>query len=239
MLETLRTLYGLQELDANLFRAREEVRRLPEERARRRKDIDAKIATRDELDQQAHGYATRIKEIEDLTTQQRQRLRKLDGQAQSSRGDAALLAAFQHEMRSLRREIGEAEDEGLQLVESRDEIAARRKVLQDEIDDLETVFAEYAANVERELAEAQKRIDELEAERKQRMGDNLDASVVETYERLLEAREGVAMCRLIDRTCQGCYMEVPPNVKVRLARGGELVQCQSCDRILFLDQQVQ
>ena len=35
------------------------------------------------------------------------------------------------------------------------------------------------------------------------------------------------------RICQGCYMQIPPNLGVQLARGASLVQCPSCDRILY------
>jgi predicted nucleic acid-binding Zn-ribbon protein len=34
--------------------------------------------------------------------------------------------------------------------------------------------------------------------------------------------------------CQGCYVSVPNNIYVRLARCTELVYCPSCGRILYL-----
>lgn len=234
MQETLRILLALQELDTDLYRVREELRRLPAERDKRRGEIKARMVTRDEVGQHMHGFSVRIKEIEDLTTTQRQRLRKLEGEATSSRGDAALLAAFQHEMHTLRREISEAEEEGLGLVEQRDELQVRHDQYSVEIEGLEEVFVEFNGNVEKELAEAGTREQELEAGRRERMGAGVAPDVLSTYERLLQAREGVAMATLEGRSCQGCYMEVPPNTLVRLARGSELVQCSSCDRILHV-----
>ncbi len=236
MQETLRALIGLQDLDADIFRVTEEIRRLPEERARRRAAVDAKIHERDEVDRRMHDMQTRIKEIEDHTTTQRQRQRKLEGEAAASRGDAALLAAYQHEIRTLRRDIGEAEEEGLALVERQDEDRARRDALQAELDELETTYAEYGANVERELANAERRKAELAEQRRNRLSDDLDRNVLALYDRLLAAREGAALALLDGSVCQGCYMSVPPNTFVRLSRGRELVQCPSCDRILYLRQ---
>ncbi|MDP7573134.1 MAG: C4-type zinc ribbon domain-containing protein, partial [Myxococcota bacterium] len=47
------------------------------------------------------------------------------------------------------------------------------------------------------------------------------------------ARDGEAMAVLEGNICQACYMEVMPNLMVRLVRGRDVVQCPSCDRILY------
>ncbi len=39
---------------------------------------------------------------------------------------------------------------------------------------------------------------------------------------------------LVDsQVCQACYMSIPPNMNVQLARGTKVIQCPSCDRILY------
>ena len=58
--------------------------------------------------------------------------------------------------------------------------------------------------------------------------------VLAEYEKLLDAREGQAMAELEGRICLGCYVTVPSNVYVRLARAVDLVICPSCGRILYL-----
>ena len=42
-----------------------------------------------------------------------------------------------------------------------------------------------------------------------------------------------ALAELRDGLCEGCFVNLPKNIVVRLARGMELVQCPSCDRILY------
>lgn len=235
MHEAIRVLRGLQELDATLFSVKDELRRLPLERDRRRAEIESKRITATEIERQMRDLQTRVKEIEDLTTVHRQRIRKLEGEAASSRGDAALHVAFQHEIKSLKREVGEAEDEGLELVERMDAFKAQRGTVDEEIAELERVFAEFNANVEKELGEAQARHDELVAERKQRLGGAVPPDLLSTYDKLVDVREGMAIAELIDKVCQGCYISVPPNTFVRIARGTEVVQCPSCDRILYVE----
>ncbi len=234
MQETLQALLGLQELDQDIFRAGREVKRLPEERARRRSGIDAKISERDDFDHKLAQVKAQLKEIEDHTTIQRQRLRKLEVEMNKARADAAMVAAFQHEMRSLKRDISEAEEEGLRFVDQSDGLQKLRDVLNSEIEALEAEFQEYNGNVEVELSAAQKEYDELNVRRRERMSGSIPPDVLTRYEQLLEAREGVAMALLEDRICQGCYMAVPTNIYVRVARGTEVVACPNCDRILHL-----
>ena len=234
MQEVLRALRGIQDLDFTIFQVNREYSRLPAERDARRAKIDAVIAKRNETEAELQKLQTAIKEIEDHTTIQRQRMRKVEGEAAKARSDAALLAAFQHERQSLRREIGEMEEEGLQFVERADGLSKRLAAFDAEIAEAEAVFAEFSKNVDAESSDAGKRLEELKADRAKRLGDQAAPEVLEIYERLLIAREGVALAELDARVCQGCYMTVPANIFVKLSRATELVQCPSCDRILYL-----
>lgn len=232
--ETLRLLRSLQDLDRDLYRVQDELRRLPEERRRREDRLNGEKARLADLDRQVAEVRARIKEIEDLTTSQRQRIRKLENEAASSRADTALLVAFQHEIRSLKREISEAEEEGLGLVEKAEALQAERDRLGEAVRTLEEEFAEYSNNVEREMAEAEARRAELDAQRSERLAGQVPPEILTKYEKLLEAREGEALAELESRVCQGCFVSVPNNIYVRLARGTDLVLCPSCGRILYL-----
>lgn len=234
MRDVLRVLRDLQELDEDLYRVRQELERLPAERTARREEIDAKLQRMKELDSETLQLRMQVKEIEDASKAARQRIRQLENASATTRSDQALLAAYSHEIRSLKREISEGDDEGLRIVERVDAKQAERDALGSEVQEEETVHTEFSANVEKELAEAQKKHDKLNAERNKRMGESVPPDVLGVYEKLLDARAGMALAALEDRNCQGCYMNVPTNVFVRLSKGREIVQCPNCQRILFL-----
>lgn len=234
MQQTIAALLALQELDTQIYRLRDQLRRLPEERAARRAQIDAMIARRDETQRRAQESRTKIKEIEDLTTIQRQRMRKVEHESSQTRSDMALLAAYQHQIRTLKRDISQAEEEGLALVSDADAVEAEAKRMKAEIEAAEALFAEFSQNVELEVAAARKQLNQLEAKRKGRLSPDVETEAFALYERLLTSREGVALAELDSRICQQCYMEVPVNLYVRVAKGDRVVQCPSCDRIFFV-----
>ncbi|MEM7516590.1 MAG: C4-type zinc ribbon domain-containing protein, partial [Planctomycetota bacterium] len=176
---------------------------------------------------------TRVKEIEDAAFGKRERIKKIEKAAGESRGDASLHANYEHEKRSLMRELGRGDDEALKFMERVEgiekEMAERRTALEG----MQSEFDEYSANVDAEMAEAQSKVDELDAARTERLSKDLKPETLELYDRLIIARDGDAMAALEGNVCQGCYMSVPANTYVRLMRGVEIMQCPSCDRILY------
>jgi predicted nucleic acid-binding Zn-ribbon protein len=233
MRETLQALLTLQEIDRDIFRVKEELKRLPLELKSKRVELDKRIGKMNDLQAETKRLRVRIKELEDQTTVQRQRVRKIETEAGNSRADMALLVAYQHEIRTLKREISGSEEDGLQCLERVEDLGKQISAFQTELDAEQKLFDEFSKNVETEVKDATARRDQLSAERARRMSSEIPPEALATYNRLLSARSGVAMAELSGRICQGCYMEMPTNLCVRVARGTELVQCPSCDRILY------
>jgi len=236
---TLELLQDLQDLDRSLYQARDEIRRLPAERDKRRGKIDDRLQILKEAGAAIHTIEVQIKEIEDATSSQRQRMRKLEGEATSAKVDTAMLVAYQHEIRSLRKYIGQAESEGLELVEVLEMKTTVRDTLKESVDLEETSFVEYSTNVDAELLIAEEKRGELEQQRTKRIKGRIDLEILREYEKLLEAREGQALAELDRRVCQGCFVTVPQNLYVKLAMARSLVECPSCNRIFFIKKTVE
>lgn len=63
----------------------------------------------------------------------------------------------------------------------------------------------------------------------------LDAAALRQYDRLRSTRGGLAVAGVKQRTCQGCRVSLTAAYEQRLRHGDALVTCQSCGRILYLD----
>ena len=113
MQPTMQALLGLQQIDRKLYRVESELERLPAELAKRQGELDALLERATTLNNQVLELRRDTKEVEDFTTGMRQRQRKLESESAKGKIDAAMLASYEHEIRSLKRGISEAEDEAL------------------------------------------------------------------------------------------------------------------------------
>ena len=229
----LRSLLNLQEVDRDIFKVEAELERLPKEVARRVEALDLRKAQLDEKRGEVVELRAAIKEIEHATVGMRQRLKKLEHESSTGTADAALVASYQHEMRNIKRNISQAEDDGLKRVGRADAIEEEIVELEKQLLDEQEAFQEFQKNVEAETATAQEKLSELQADRSTRSAEGIPPASLETYRGLLKTRDGEALAELGDGQCEGCFVNLPKNIVVRLARGTELVQCPSCDRILY------
>ena len=230
---TLQALLGLQDIDRHIFRVESELKRLPKELELRQELLTTLESRLQEKQKAAQEIRTRVKELEDITTGLRQRLRKLENESNKPGVDAALLAHYHHEMGSIKKTVSQAEDDALKELEEVEGLEREAGEIEARFNEERVVFDEFKGNVEREIAAAEARQSELLGQRAERGLGEIPAPQMELYDRILKTREGEALALLDGQVCQGCYVSIPKNLAVRLARGAELIQCPSCDRILY------
>ena len=71
----------------------------------------------------------------------------------------------------------------------------------------------------------------LESNRQQ-VAALIDADTLFTYQELRK-RKGIAVAKVEQGICQGCRITLP-NTDLQRAKGGGVVRCSSCGRIIFL-----
>jgi predicted nucleic acid-binding Zn-ribbon protein len=62
---------------------------------------------------------------------------------------------------------------------------------------------------------------------------NTEPRALAIYEQLLKGRRGVAVAQMIGETCMACHVRLRPHVTQLIRRNEEIVQCESCQRILY------
>ncbi|MEO7192853.1 MAG: C4-type zinc ribbon domain-containing protein [Vicinamibacterales bacterium] len=79
----------------------------------------------------------------------------------------------------------------------------------------------------------------LEAEVTRLLAQKIEASagvpaaLLTRYEQLLKQRRMVAVAPMTGETCMACHVRMRPAVAQKVRRNAELIQCDSCQRILF------
>ena len=88
-------------------------------------------------------------------------------------------------------------------------------------------------SLKRDAEQREKKLVELESDHNQIAG-GLDKAVIEIFNRVkAKQADGVAIVAVVDAVCQGCNMNIPPQIYNELQRRDSLKYCPSCDRIIY------
>jgi len=139
--------------------------------------------------------------------------------------------AAQREIEQRRESLAGREVEISKLVEAVD---AKKKLLADRAADVQTLRDSIEKDGEAakaRMAELQGKIAELRSER-DALAAGVKADVLKRYS-TIRMRRGLAVVSVRNGTCQGCNMNIPPQLYNTLQRGQTIETCPSCHRIIY------
>ncbi len=220
----------LQGLDQRILALNKEIATLPRHVAEIEKALD--IHTRRlEADRAAlAGNQKERKKLEGDTQVHEQKISKLKGQMSEAKTNE-VYRAFQHEIEFCEVEIRKCEDRILELmgesepleknVKSAEVARAREK---------QQVAAEKKAVQERTAADL-KQVEQLNAERKSAIA-RMSPGSASHYERIRK-RSPIVVAEAVDGRCSACRISLRPQFVQDLRKGGQVMFCESCGRLLF------
>lgn len=85
--------------------------------------------------------------------------------------------------------------------------------------------------------EIEARLQNLTGKRKI-LADSVDKEILQRYEHILHGKDGLALVRVQENSCQGCFMHVPPQVINEIKMHERLITCEMCARVLYLEEDV-
>ena len=142
--------------------------------------------------------------------------------------------AAQREIEQRRESLAGREVEIGKLV---DAVEAKKKLLADRGSDVETLKQSIAKDGEaarERMAEIEGKIAALRVER-DKLAATVKPDVLKRYS-AIRMRRGLAVVAVKDGTCQGCNMNIPPQLYNVLQRMTSIEICPSCSRIIYWDE---
>ena len=230
--KVIEALLELHRVDSEIDRIKSQEELLPLSLRR----IEARLARQrrliDEKKQHVEGLRAQNRARDLELRSEEEAIGKLNAQILKVRTNKEY-TTLQHEISVKGVDASRIEDQILTLMADAE---ATQKELQE--------LASSVAQIEREMIEESRLVQE-EAERLQarraellasRAGaaDGVDTELLDEYERIAGKKGSSAIATVVGRTCQGCFMQVPPQLEQDLIAGTKLVRCQSCSRILYL-----
>ena len=140
--------------------------------------------------------------------------------------------AMQHQISAAEAEVGRIEEQVLINMMDLDDRNAALKAAETALKADETTLARERAAIEAD-ASAQKAVAEQMASARAELVPLLSRGALEMFNRVLKARQGIAVAQAIGGHCSICHVRLRPQVYNTIITNDEIVQCDSCQRILY------
>ena len=236
MKDMIKSLLNLQERDLELDRLRAEWAAIPSKIAKLKADIQAAKTALEEAkkDMIQLQMAKKQKEL-DLDTQEAA-IRKHSTELNAVKTNDAYRALL-GEIEKAKQEKSGLEDQILQIMEQSDQAARVWKEKESAAKTDEVALQKQIADWEAKHKELEQTIAAKETGREQAFAE-LPKELAESYKKLRNGYRGAAVVPIRKEQCSGCHMKVSQNLINEVRRGQRLMTCESCSRIVYLEEVV-
>lgn len=203
-------------------------------------------------------YERKRSEIEELEQEQQQaELERRAAETESAAGKDSIdhyqeqisrvttqreYGALLSEIDTVRAQMREADEKALLALERQDQASALLDELRGAFESLDLQYQEALAAWEEQKPAMRTRVEVLKG-RIEVFRERLSPATLNQYERLFQRHGGspLAVIRLIKsarapiRHCSFCNYRIRPQVVLQIQTRGALIPCDSCQRILYLD----
>ena len=228
----LEHLIELQNLESAIDESRRRIAAHPQRVA----DADARLAHAkaavDEARQRLKASQEARREQEKEAATYQSRLSKFKDQLSAVKTNREY-QAMQHEIETAQKELGVVEERVLERMVEADTLTADVKkaeqamaAQQKDVDAEKKTLGEELTTVEAALKEA--------TEKRAARIASLPSQLVALFEQVARARKGIAIATATrDGLCSACHVRLRPQVFQEIRRNDQIIQCFSCNRILY------
>jgi len=231
----LKELLQVQTLDLKLAELAGEIARFP----RRIAEVDAQVeGARAVLVKTREAQTASVKDRKKLeldVESWKEKVRKYKDQTAQVKTNEAYRALV-HEIEGAENEIRKAEDTVLEHMVASEEHDRQVKAGEKALAEAEAAAKAAKQAIEAERANLTGQQTALRAER-DRDAAAVPAPLVERYRIYAPRHHGIAIAILDGEACSGCRVHLRPHVvqKLKRAETDEIVECESCGRMLYFD----
>lgn len=136
------------------------------------------------------------------------------------------------ELDTLKKELNNAEYRMLELTDTIEDLTKRIKNLEDEYNKTKEDLEEHKNTKEEMDRDKIAELEKLKKERDEAV-KKIKRQLLGKYETIRKARKNLAIVRVENEVCTGCYMKIPPQLYVEVKKNTAIHQCPICQRFLY------
>ena len=184
------------------------------------------------LQQQLDTLAKERRSVDGELSDQQELLRKYQGTLMQVKNQQQYAAAWK-EIDATRKHVKELEDSVLKNMTEAEGLQAQLDGRKDNHTELQSRYDAAHAEWQASLGDLRKESEQLRAKAAQ-IESTIPPRLLAEFQKIYKQRQQIAVSRVAYDTCSSCRTRVRPAVAQQLKRG-ELVHCEGCHRILYLE----
>jgi uncharacterized protein len=231
VLPELERLVQLQEIETRAAEARKRIADAPAEIAA----LDARLtAARQAVASAKEAVArnqTERRSLDNDLIAVQQRLSKYKDQLMAVKTNDEY-HAMQHQIAAAEAEVGRIEERVIVNMVDADDVSARLKAAEAALKRDEALLESERSAIESDVSTRQATIAQTTRDRAA-LVDQMDRGSLALFERVMSARQGIAVAPAIEGHCSICHVRLRPQVYHSIVRNDAIIQCDHCQRILY------
>ena len=234
--DQLKKLVELQKLDVEIFNCKREMKEKPLLIAQLKDQFDQKKVNLKQLEDNLKSIQVEQKNKELDLKSKEELISKSDVQLSQVKTNKEYQAKLL-EIESLKADKSIVEEKILGLYDVIDDVKKQLDKERSLVAGEEKKFLALKKQVEEELGQIQQKQQRYEGERRQ-IVPSVNPEFLSRYERILHNRDGLALVPVKNHSCGGCYMNVPDQVLNQIKMYDQLVFCEMCARLIYLEEEL-
>jgi len=230
--EEIDKLIKLQKIDTQLFNLKREKDEKPKFLDKLSNEFEEKKQILKEFEERSKALVLKRKDKEGELNTKEESIKQLKAKQFSLKTNKemeAMLAEIKgHEMdKSL------LEEAILKIFDEQDSLKKELEKKQEELKEEEGKYNQEKQKIQNRIKEIEGFIKDLEAKRAIAEKE-IDPKILSQYNRILKAKDGLALVAVKDNACQGCYINVTHQVVNEIKMNDRIIACQMCARMLYI-----
>ena len=142
------------------------------------------------------------------------------------------LQALQREIDQIKQNNSELEEELIRIMEDIDSVKKEIDSQQEEVVKMQQEWQKKQEELQARISGIDRAVSEAST-RRQTIASQITGDLISRYELIFARRGGTAVVEVTGGICQGCYMNIPPQLWNEIIRSEKVNLCPSCQRILY------
>ena len=234
--DQIKKLVGLQKIDSEIYSLKSDLEEKPQKIEVLKQEFEQEKQKLNDLEENLKKIQLARKEKELELQTKEDEIAKNNSQLLQIKTNKEYTAKI-NEIESVKADKSQIEEQVLIYYDEADKVKIETDQEKQVVAEKEKRYLADKKQIDDEISILKDSISRLEATRNSILPD-INPNCLSRYEKLLGNKKGLAIVSVYSGSCGGCHMNLAPQVINVIKMSEELIECESCSRILYLEDEI-